>query len=130
MATTIPDWSLLWSKWQECWRRHPNIPMRKSSLTRAVAIREKASGADSPELVPDLSQLARVNVAKHNLPASEGLYQRVLKIQQMKLSPNSPELLPTLDALAALTLEQNTRRGAAAEADAVHPRRQPGTEPC
>ena len=53
-----------------------------------------------------MSQLARVNVAKHNLPAAEGLYQRVLKIQQKKFSPNSPELLPTLDALAALALEQ------------------------
>jgi tetratricopeptide (TPR) repeat protein len=50
--------------------------------------------------------LARVDIAKHNLPAAEGLYQRVLKIQQGKFSGNSPELLPTLDAMAALALEQ------------------------
>jgi tetratricopeptide (TPR) repeat protein len=82
-------------------------PEAEKFLARALAIREKASGPDSLELAPDLSQLARVNVAKQNLAAAEGLYERVLKIQLKTVSPNSPELLPALDALAALSLEQN-----------------------
>ena len=83
-------------------------PEAEKFLARAIAIREKASGAQSAELTPDLSQLARVNAAKHNLPVAVGLYERVLKIQESKFSVNSPELLPTLDALATLALEQNT----------------------
>ncbi len=68
--------------------------------------RESGRAQRALELTPDLSQLARVNVAKQNLAAAEGLYDRVLKIQLKTVSPNSPELLPTLDALASLTLEQ------------------------
>ena len=42
----------------------------------------------------DLSQLARVNGAKHNLTTAETLYERVLKIQHSKYPANSPPFAP------------------------------------
>jgi CHAT domain-containing protein/Tfp pilus assembly protein PilF len=71
-------------------------------VERVLEIREKALGADHPDVAQSVNYLARLYYYKGDYPRAEPLYQRALAIREKVLGPKHPEVAATLNNLALL----------------------------
>jgi hypothetical protein len=71
-------------------------------LERALAIREKALGAEHPETAKSLYELANL---EENQATAELLYKRALAIQEKVLGAGHPDTVKSRKALAGLYRE-------------------------
>jgi CHAT domain-containing protein/Tfp pilus assembly protein PilF len=74
-------------------------------LKRALAIDERVSGPDHPEVASDLSSLALLYHVQERYPEAESLYRRALDIRERALGDH-PDTALTLGNLASLMAEQ------------------------
>jgi tetratricopeptide (TPR) repeat protein len=68
----------------------------------ALAIAEKALGADHPDTAGSLNNLAGLLESKGDYAGAEALYRRALAIAEKTLGPNHPNTATALDNLAGL----------------------------
>jgi tetratricopeptide (TPR) repeat protein len=73
---------------------------------RALAITEKAFGADHPDVANSLNNLALVYQEQGKYLDAEGLYKRTLAIREKALGAGHPDVAQTLDNLALVYQEQ------------------------
>ena len=85
---------------------------------RALAIREKALGADHPTWPQTLNNLAIVYHDQGKYADAEGLHKRALAIREKALGASHPDVAQTLNNLANVYQEQ----GKYADAEALHKR--------
>ena len=85
---------------------------------RALAIREKALGANHPDVGQTLNNLALVYRAQGKYSEAEGLYKRALAIREKALGANHPDVGQTLNNLASVYRDQ----GKYAEAEGLFKR--------
>jgi len=69
---------------------------------RALAINEKASGPDHPDVATNLNNLAELLQAKGDYTAAEPLFRRALAINEKALGPDHPTVATGLNNLASL----------------------------
>ena len=69
---------------------------------RVLAIREKALGAEHPDVATSLNNLADLYQSQGNYPAAEPLYKRSLAIQEKALGAEHPDVANSLNNLALL----------------------------
>jgi CHAT domain-containing protein/tetratricopeptide (TPR) repeat protein len=69
---------------------------------RLLEIREKALGADNPELAHNLNNLASIHYAQAQYAEAEPLLRRVLAMEEKALGANHPDLASALDDLAEM----------------------------
>ena len=75
-------------------------------LRRALALKEKVSGADSLDTAISLQNLAVVLDEANRLPEADALYRRALAIKEAKLGKDHPSVALTLTNLGALEVER------------------------
>lgn len=85
-----------------------NIELAESQLQRAIAIREKLDGVNSPTLCDNLDRLGDLYEAQGKRTLAEPLLRRSLKLRQANGDASSPEALLSTGKLADL-LEQGGR---------------------
>jgi tetratricopeptide (TPR) repeat protein len=85
---------------------------------RALAIQEKALGAEHPEVATTLNNLAGLYHAQGKYAEAEPLYRRDLAISEKALGPEHPSVATTLNNLAGLYRSQ----GEYAEAEPLYRR--------
>ena len=72
---------------------------------RALAIRERALGAEHPDIATSLNNLARLLWAQGDLAAARPLYERALAIREKVLGPDHRDTVAVRKALATLTTQ-------------------------
>ncbi len=75
-------------------------------MQRALPIREKKFGPDSPEVIRSLNELALLHYAQGRYPEGEALYKRLIPILETKFGAGSREVAICLDNYAALLRKQ------------------------
>jgi len=71
-------------------------------LEKSLAIREKALGAEHPDVAASLNNLAALYDTQGQYGKAEPLYQRALTIVEKALGPEHPHVAASLNNLAAL----------------------------
>jgi CHAT domain-containing protein len=99
-------------------RSQAKLGEAETLYTRALAIKEKALGSDSPKLVTELNGLANVREDQGRYAEAEALFKRVLAIREAVLGPRDLRTAATLDLLAGVYRKQARYR----EAEAAHQR--------
>ena len=74
---------------------------------RALAIREKALGAEHPDVAIAFNNLATLYRAQGKYAQAEPLYRRSLAIKEKALGPEHPSVATTLENYAALLRKMN-----------------------
>jgi tetratricopeptide (TPR) repeat protein len=69
---------------------------------RVLAIREKALGADHPDVAASLNNLALLYANQGRYADAEPLYKPALAIREKALGPNHPDIAQSLNNLALL----------------------------
>jgi tetratricopeptide (TPR) repeat protein len=69
---------------------------------RVLAIREKALGADQPDVAASLNNLALLYANQGRYADAEPLYKPALAIREKALGPNHPDIAQSLNNLALL----------------------------
>ncbi len=75
-------------------------------MQRALQIREKKFGPDSPEVIRSLNELALLHYAQGRYPEGEVLFKRLLPIIELKFGEASREVAICLDNYGALLRKQ------------------------
>ena len=78
----------------------------------ALALAEKALGADHPDTAGSLNNLAGLLESKGDYAGAEPLYRRALSIAEKTLGPNHPNTATALDNLAGLLEAEGNYAGA------------------
>jgi tetratricopeptide (TPR) repeat protein len=78
----------------------------------ALALAEKALGADHPDTAGSLNNLAALLESKGDYAGAEPLYRRALSIAEKTLGPNHPNTATALDNLAGLLEAEGNYAGA------------------
>lgn len=84
----------------------------KADFLKALALRERADGPDSPGLAFALEGLGSACLALHDYAEAERTYRRALKLRGLKLADNHPTLGPLRFGLALARWGQHDERGA------------------
>ena len=79
---------------------------------RALAIRERALGADHPDTSSSLNNLGYLLQAQDDLAGSRPYYERALAIHEKALGPDHPDTARSLNNLGALLRAQGDLAGA------------------
>ena len=86
-------------------------PEAEGLLKRALVIREKALGANHPDVAQTLNILASLYRAQGKYSEAEGLYKRALAIREKALGANHPDVGQTLNNLALVYRAQGKYSG-------------------
>jgi CHAT domain-containing protein/tetratricopeptide (TPR) repeat protein len=84
----------------------------KADFLKALALRERADGPESPGLAYALEGLGSACLALHDYAEAEQTYRRALKLRGLKLADNHPTLGPLRFGLALARWGQHDERGA------------------
>jgi CHAT domain-containing protein/tetratricopeptide (TPR) repeat protein len=84
----------------------------KADFLKALALRERADGPDSPGLAYALEGLGSACLALHDYAEAERIYRRALKLRGLKLADNHPTLGPLRFGLALARWGQRDERAA------------------
>lgn len=84
----------------------------KADFLKALALRERADGPESPGLAYAMEGLGSACLALHDYAEAERTYLRALKLRGLKLAKNHPTLGPLRFGLALARWGQHDERGA------------------
>ena len=118
------------TNWVSCFKQG-KYTEAEGLFKRALAIREKALGANHPDVGQSLNNLANVYRAQGKYSEAEGLYKRALAIREKALGANHPDVGQTLNNLANVYRAQGkySGGGGALQARAGDPRESARCEP-
>lgn len=78
----------------------------EATLSRSLALRRRGLGADHPETVETLNNLAAVWLARGDLPRAEGAMREALARHREKLGNDHPSVATNLNNLGALLAQE------------------------
>ena len=84
------------------YRSQGNYPSAEPLYKRSLAIREKALGAEHPDVATSLNNLAELYRSQGNYPVAEPLFKRSLAILEKALGADHPNVSASLNNLALL----------------------------
>ena len=128
---TTPTWARPSTTWPSCIEPRASTARRRGSSKRALAIREKALGANHPDVGQTLNNLANVYRDQGKYREAEELHKRALAIREKALGTNHPDVGQTLNNLANVYRSpgQVQRGGGALQARAGDPGKSARCEP-
>jgi eukaryotic-like serine/threonine-protein kinase len=91
-------------------------PEARKQLERALDLRRRAQGGESPETLKTMSRVGRVVYFQGNYPEAEALLSQTLQIQHRVLGPEHPDTLTSMNNLAVVYTDQ----GKYAQAEALY----------
>ena len=118
LVRTTPTWARPSTTWPTCIKPRASTREAEGLYKRALAIREKALGANHPDVGQTLNNLASVYRAQGKYSEAEGLYKRALAIREKALGANHPDVGQTLTNLAIVYRAQ----GKYSEAEGLYKR--------
>ena len=101
-AQIIPTWPRVLNNLASLYEIQSRYAQAEPLYKRALAIDEKAYGADHPEVATDLNRLASLYKNQSRYGEAEPLYKRALAIREKAYGAKHPEVAKGLNSLAAL----------------------------
>ena len=79
---------------------------------RALGLRQRFEGPDSPSVSDDLNALGNIAYTRHDLPAAERYYRGNMAVDARVLGPQHPDVATTMNNLGRVLIEQRRFREA------------------